>query len=273
MVSSIVSILLIAWILLAVLVYVFQPHLIYFPSSKLESNPSRIGLRYESVHLTAADGPRLHGWYIPASKPRAVVLFFHGNAGNISHRLESVRIFNKLELTTFIFDYRGYGLSAGGPSEQGTYLDAQAAWRFLTDERGIPADRILLFGRSLGAAIATWLATQHKPAGLILESSFTSVRDLARRYYPYLPTRLLVRVKYPTLDRISHVACPILVIHSPEDEIIPFIHGKRLFEAASGVKKFVSISGGHNDGFWISGDRYVAALDEFVTGVMTKKPQ
>lgn len=196
---SLVKALLFAWLLVATLMYFFQPGFVYLPRRTLDASPADIGLRYQSIHFMARDGVRLHGWYVPARAKRGVLLFFHGNAGNISHRLDSLRIFNRLGLSTFIIDYRGYGLSEGTPSEAGTYQDAEAAWRLLTEQRRHDASEIVVFGRSLGAAVAVWLAARHRPAGLIAESTFTSIRDLARVHYPFLPTGLLVRIEYPTL--------------------------------------------------------------------------
>lgn len=263
MLFSFATILLISWAAVAALLYVFQPRFVYFPSRDLDVSPEDIGLEYESVHFTTTDDIRLHGWYVPAADSAATVLFFHGNAGNISHRLDTIRILNQIGLTVFIIDYRGYGLSAGVPSEKGTYKDAESAWRFLTQTRGAPSEQIIVFGRSLGGAIATWLAAEYHPKGLIVESSFTSVSALAKKYYPYLPASVLVRIRYPTIDRIGKVNCPVFVIHSPEDDIVPYPHGQRLFQAAKEPKQFLRITGGHNDGFLVSGTRYIEALMKF----------
>jgi hypothetical protein len=195
------------------------------------------------------------------------LLFFHGNAGNISHRLDSIRIFADLGLDVFIFDYRGYGLSEGSPSEPGTYRDATAAWRWLTGERGLAPGQILLFGRSLGAAVALELATRVEPAGVILESAFTSVPDLGAAIYPWLPVRLLSRYRYDNLGRIASVRAPLLVVHSRGDEIVPFRQGQALFAAASEPKRFLELQGGHNDGFLASGVGYRRGLAEFLAGV------
>ena len=177
------------------------------------------------------------------------MLFCHGNAGNISHRLGTLALLNELDLSTFLFDYRGYGESAGKVSEKGTYLDAQAAWKHLTDERGIPADQIVCFGRSLGGAVAAYLAAKRRPAAVVLDSTFTSIPDMARRIYPMYPVRLLSRCRYDTLARMESIRCPVLVIHSRDDEIVPFSHGRRLFDAAGEPKQFLELRGGHNQAF------------------------
>ena len=205
-------------------VYFYQPHLLFFPnipSREVGVSPGDAGLPYESVKLVTADNVQLDGWYIPASGARGFVLFCHGNAGNISHRLDSLIILNKLGLSTLIFDYRGYGRSQGKPSEQGTYDDAEAAWNYLTREKGVLPQKIILFGRSLGAAVASHLARENTPGDLIMESCFTSVPDIASDLYPFLPARLLSRLEYNAMDNVINVGCPVLIVHSPDDEIIP----------------------------------------------------
>ena len=264
----------IAWpyILTAVVVYaglaailsIFQAKFIYFPQSSIDATPNYIGLEYEAVQFETSDGIRLCGWFILNEKARAVVLFCHGNAGNISHRLESIQIFHKLGLSIFIFDYRGFGQSQGTPSEQGTYLDAEAAWRFLVEKKQIDPAKILIFGRSLGGVVATYLAQHHIPKVLIIESTFTSARDVAAKIYPFLPVGLLLRFKYNAEEYIRQVNCPILIIHSRDDEIIPFNHGSKLFETANAPKEFLKIRGSHNDGFYVSGKLYEEGLDKFI---------
>ena len=230
-----------------VFLFSWQARLLYYPnqpSRELTSTPADIGLAYQSVQLTSTDGLRIHGWFLPASEARGVVLFCHGNAGNISHRLESLKIFHDLGLAVLIFDYQGFGQSQGKPSEQGTYDDVEAAWNYLTQERGIPAKDIVIFGRSLGAAIAAQLASRHQAGGLILESGFTSVPDLAATLYPFIPVRWLVRFSYNTRDYLNTVSSPVLVIHSRDDELIPFAHGRELFAAAKAPKQFLELRGG-----------------------------
>ena len=234
------------------------------PSRELAATPAAIGLRYEALRLPTGDGEELDGWFVPAGEERAVLLFLHGNAGNISHRLESLRIFHELGLSVLIFDYRGYGRSTGRPSEQGTHQDARAAWRPLVDERGVPAERVLLFGRSLGGAVATRLAVEHPPRGLILESTFRSVPDLAAELYRFLPVRMLARIAYPVEDMLPAVHAPVLVIHSRGDEIIPFHHGQALHAAANPPKELLELDGGHNPAFLVSEPRYVAGLRAFL---------
>ncbi|MBC8466839.1 MAG: alpha/beta hydrolase, partial [Deltaproteobacteria bacterium] len=228
-------------------IYFYQPRLLFFPnlpSRQVNVSPGEVGLPYESVKLVTSDNVQLDGWFIPAPQTQGVVLFFHGNAGNISHRLDSLHLLNKLRLSTLIFDYRGYGRSQGKPSEQGTYLDAEAAWQHLTQERGVPSQQIILFGRSLGAAVATHLAAIHTPGALILESCFTSVPDIAADLYPFLPAKLLSRLNYNTKEKLQDVTCPVLIVHSRNDEIIPYKHGRALYAAAKEPKRFLELRGG-----------------------------
>jgi hypothetical protein len=241
---------------------VFLPHL---PGRALDATPEAIGLDYEDAVIETADGERLHGWFVPADTARGTLLFFHGNAGNISHRLDSLAIFNRLGLDVLMVDYRGYGQSSGEPSEAGTYRDARAAWDWLV-ARGVPPGRIVVFGRSLGGAVGAWLAGQAdvSPAGLIVESSFTSGTDMARRLYPWLPARLITRLKYPVRDHVAAATSPVLVIHSRDDEIIPFDMGRALFDAAPEPKTFFELRGDHNAGFWLSRNAYVPALESYL---------
>ena len=268
--SNILSIIVMAAAAYAVVLlalFVFQSRLVFFPnmpSRALGPGPDSIGLAYERVEIITEDGIKLDAWYVPAQAPRGVVLFFHGNAGNISHRLDSLRVFNALNLDTQIFDYRGYGRSEGKVSEQGTYRDGEAVWRFLTEKRGFAAAEIVIFGRSLGAAIAAYVASRHTPGALIVESGFVSVPDMAAALYPWLPARRLARIKYPTGEYLQAVSCPALIVHSRDDEIIPFEQGRKLFELAREPKHFLELRGGHNDGFLVSGQRYLDGIDNFL---------
>lgn len=266
---SFLGFVLVVYLAVGLVLVLFQSRLIYYPnvpSRAVVATPERVNLAYEPVEIVTEDGVRLDGWFVPApGEARGALLFFHGNAGNISHRLDSLRIFAGLGLDVLIFDYRGYGRSEGSVSERGTYLDAEAAWRHLTEERGIPQTRIVLFGRSLGAAIAAHLAARHEPAALILESSFTSAPDLAAQYYRIYPVRWLARFRYSAKEELGSVRCPVLIVHSRDDEIIPVRHGRELFAAAKPPKEFLELRGGHNDGFLVSDRTYVDGLDDFLS--------
>lgn len=254
-----------AYALFAGLIFVGQSRQVYFPERELHTSPAAWGMPYEDVFLRTEDGVRLHGWFVPARAPaRATLLFLHGNAGNISHRLDSIRLFRALGLSVLIIDYRGYGRSEGRPDEVGTYRDAEAAWRHLRFERGVPAQEIVIFGRSLGAAVAARLAAGEQPGAVILESAFTSAPELGAELLPWLPVRLLLRFDYDTRAAVREIRSPLLLAHSPADEIVPFRHGRALFEAAREPKRFLEMRGGHNDGFLRSEPEYSAAIDAFL---------
>lgn len=258
------------YIALVIVVFFIQAGLIYLPSvptRDIVATPADIDLNYTTVNITTKDGIKLHGWLIPAEQQRGVILFFHGNAGNISHRLESIRLFNLLQLTTLIIDYRGYGQSEGKPSELGTYLDAQAAWQHLTEERHIPPDNIIIFGRSLGGAIATELATKTTPKALIVESTFASAAEIAADIYPYLPTKWLLRFNYNTSERLQSISVPKLIIHSTDDEIIPYKHAETLYANAKPTKQLLTIQGDHNSGFLSSATPYLKGVEQFLTDI------
>ena len=268
--QSVLSLLLAAgavYFALVLFVYLFQSRLLYLPNiggPGLVATPDDIGLAFEEARFTTEDGVALHGWFIPADGAQRVLLYCHGNGGNISHRLDSIHLFHGLGLSVFIFDYRGYGLSAGRPTEEGTYRDAEAAWRHLRDARGFSEEQVIVYGQSLGAAIAAHVAGERRAAALILESPFTSIADVASRHYWFLPVRWLTRFEYPTVAYVRNVHAPTLVIHSPQDEITPFALGRRVFEQANEPKAFLEISGDHNTGFLLSGARYTDGLRKFI---------
>lgn len=249
---------------LTVMIYFQQDGMVYVPERTITHNPKNIGLEYEEVAVRTKDSISISGWYIPAKNEKAVILFCHGNAGNISNRLDSVRIFNDLSLSVLIFDYRGYGKSGGRPSEEGTYLDAEAAWDYLVTVKKIPPGRIVVFGRSLGGAVATEIAVRRSPAALVVESGFTSVPDLGKTMYPWLPVKLVSKFRYATIDKIGNIKCPKLIIHSRKDGIVPFEHGRAIYEKAAMPKEFLEIRGTHNDGFLISGSIYTGGIEGFL---------
>ncbi|MGD8745914.1 MAG: alpha/beta hydrolase [Gammaproteobacteria bacterium] len=247
-------------------VYLMQGRMLYLsevPGRERTATPAAAGMAYEDVFLQTGDGVRVHGWFVPGDGDR-ILLFFHGNAGNISHRIDSIRQFRGLGLSVFIIDYRGYGQSGGRTTESGMYLDAEAAWDYLISVRGADADQILIFGRSLGASVAARLAERHPPLGLIVESSFTSVPDVAGEIYPWLPVRVLSRLKHATRDYIQDVRCPVLVVHSRDDEIIPFSHGQAIFEAAPEPRMFLELRGTHNDAHLRHEGAYLRGLSAFL---------
>ena len=261
---SILSYLVIGVMLLNAWFYLLQPSMLFYPYKDLDAIPTDWDLAYEDVELITSDNIRLHGWYLPVKNTKQVVLFFHGNGGNISHRGDSLKIFHELGLNVLIIDYRGYGLSEGKLSEQGLYLDAMTAWQYLINQRSYHANDIILFGRSLGGAVATRLASQVQPKAIIVESCFSSVRDMANIMMPLISKLIYLRYSLDTEHTISKVNSPVLVVHSPDDEIIPFQLGQKIFTAANTPKYFYELRGGHNDGFIESMPAYKDVIKTFL---------
>ena len=246
--------------------FIYAPQM---PSRELEATPADIGLEYENLNLITTDNEKIHAWYIPAKEETSkTVLFLHGNAGNISHRLETIKIYHQFGFNFLIFDYRGFGNSTGKPSEEGIYIDADTIWQYLVNIKNLTAKDIILAGRSLGGGVATKLAKKVQPALLILESTFTSMTEVSGVHYPFMPTGLIVRHSYETINRLADIHCPIVFIHSKQDEVIPFEQSQRNYAAANEPKRFIEIHGGHGSGFLLSKPTYVAGLqkvfDEFL---------
>jgi hypothetical protein len=239
--------------------------LLYVPDYRLHASPKSIGLAFEDLALTTSDGVLIEAWYVPGPAERPVVLLSHGNGGNISHRLEKLKLLRRAGAGgVLLYDYRGYGRSEGTPSEAGTYLDGEAAWSWLVST-GVAPGRIVLHGESMGAGVAVELASRHPDAaGLVIESGFTSTLAMGRRIMPrWVPVSWMVRYRYDNLAKLPKVPLPTLVLHSPQDEIVPYEMGRALFEAAPGRTSFVDLRGGHNDGFFVSSATYVSALGAF----------
>ena len=225
--------------------------MIYFPRVEIEATPDVLGLKFEDITFITEDGVKLNGWWIPHAQARGTLIHCHGNAGNLGHRVELAARLHGLGVNVFLFDYRGYGKSRGWPSERGLACDARAAYEFVRAQYEDAEDPpILLHGQSLGGAVAARLALEKKVRGLILESTFTFVPDMARQLYPGLPLHRLLATRYDTLDHVTHLALPLLIAHSPADELVPFEMGRRLYAAAAQPKQFVALDGGHNDGLW-----------------------
>jgi len=263
---------LLVYVGLAAYLYLFQASFVYFPempSRQVESSPAAVGLAFEALKINTEDGESLDGWYVPAPNPRATLLFLHGNGGNIGHRVELVEMFHHIGLNVLIVDYRGYGRSTGKPSEEGTYRDAAAAWRYLSETRRLPAGEIILYGESLGGAVAAHLAQHHTPRALVLYAAFTSIPDRAHQLYPFLPTSLLARYRYDTRAALAATRCPVLILHSGEDEITPYSHGQELLAAAAEPKKLVELRGGHNDAPFVNRERFMQAVAAFLQAAGT----
>lgn len=245
-------------------VSLFQTHLIYFPSRPLEQTPADIGLTCDDVMLTTRDHVKISAWYVPCDDASTTVLFFHGNAGNNGDRLPELKVLNSLQLNVMIVDYRGFGKSEGSPSENGTYLDALAAWEYLTQTRGISARSIVIMGESIGGAVAIELARRERPGALIVQSSFTRLADVAALHYPLLPVRWLLRHRYDSVDKVADIHCPKLFFHTTQDSLIPITMGRWLFDAASQPKQFIETPGEHNGGGFLYSDEYAARLKAFI---------
>ena len=242
-----------------------QSSLFFYPQKKLVANPEFLGIPFESVFFNTKDNQKLHGWWIPGAKDQNTVLFFHGNAGNISHRLNKVKLYHKHKMNLFIFDYRGYGKSSGNPDEEGTYRDAEAAWQYLIKDLKIKSNHIIIHGRSLGGSIAAWLAHKVNPKILIVESSFTSIKNVAKDHVSFQPMTSFITYKYSTSDYLKKVKCPVLIIHGTDDEVIPYSHGKELFKSIKGQKEFLTIEGTHN--YIYSKKHYEDKLIDFISNL------
>jgi fermentation-respiration switch protein FrsA (DUF1100 family) len=243
--------------------------LIFAPDSVLVGTPKTLGLDYEDVEFSTADGVRLHGWYVPGTRPE-ILLWFHGNAGNISHRLDNLRLLHDhVGVTVFLFDYRGFGRSEGQPSERGLYDDARAALQYLVMKHGVSCGDLIYFGRSLGSGVAVELATEASPRGLILETPFTSIRAMARTLFG--PLAVVAPSSFDNVSKIPRLMVPKLFIHGDSDSLVPYTQGRELFDAASPPKAFYTIRGAdHNDTYVVGGSTYFRRFREFIEGLSTK---
>ena len=268
MLISFLLVLAVAYLAIVALMFFLQDRLLFFPAAEILRTPADAGWTYDDLQLKVGE-ETTNAWYVPAEGTRrGYLLFSHGNAGNIGDRLDSIAIFRRLGLDVVIYDFGGYGRSSGKPSESRCYDDIRSVWRYLIEDRGAAAEEIVLFGRSLGAGPTCQLATEVSPAAVILESPFRSVPEMAHGLYPWLPVRLLARTRLDNEAKIANIEAPLLVIHSVDDDIIPFAHGERLFELANEPKRFLEIHGDHNSGFLDSGALYVDGLREFLIEVL-----
>jgi len=242
----------------------FEKKGIYFPTEEIILTPADAGLKYEDIFFGTEDGLSLNGWFIPSQNPRGTLLFCHGNAGNISYRIEIIQIFNKLNLNVFIFDYRGYGKSQGRPSEEGLYRDVRAAYNYLLSREDIDKEKIVIYGKSIGANVAINLASKVEAAALIADGGFTSAYDMCRKLFPHLHIKWIIAVKYDAESDIKSVSIPKLIIHSRDDEIIPFKLGRKLFEAAPEPREFYEMQGTHNEAIFIQREEYSSRIDSFL---------
>jgi fermentation-respiration switch protein FrsA (DUF1100 family) len=256
------------YLALCLIMVLTQDRLVYFPTRGPSATPAEVGLAFEERRLTSADGVRLHAFWIPRPESHGALLFCHGNGGDIGHRMGSAAVFAALGWSSFYFDYRGYGASEGRPSEEGTYLDAVAAYDELVGPLGIAPRRIVAVGESLGAAVAIELALRRPLRALLLESAFTSLAGVGATHYPWLPVRLLARYRYANAAKIAGVGVPLFLMHSPDDEIVPFAHAERLFAVAREPKELLRTAGRHNDGGFLQRAEWIACVGAFLDRVV-----
>lgn len=250
--------------------YVFRP-----AERRVVSSATRFALQEKRVTYPSTDGTPLVAWIVPAAgTPRSDtwLLICHGNLGNISlgRRQEFYASMRDLGINLFAFDYRGFGESGGVPDEQGLYADAMASYQYVNQALGVPPEKLILFGHSLGSGVAIELATHVQAAGLIVEGAYTSIVDRGQELYPYFPVKLIASQRFPSLDRIASVNIPKLFLHSPEDTVIPYAHGRRLFESAQTPKRFVNLRGGHDNAYRIDKAVYFGAVAEFLRDITSR---
>ena len=251
-----------------VFLLLFENKIIFHPSRYPEGfwEPVSVGVPAQDIYFDSEDGVKLHGWFIPAPNAVATLLWFHGNAGNLSHRLDNIQRLAPLNLNIFIFDYRGYGRSEGEPNEQGIYKDSKAAYKTVLGLNTVSVDTLFLFGRSLGGICAVETALDHLARGLILESVFTSASDMSRQVFPLIPLGWAIRSKLDAIGKIPHLTLPKLFLHGTRDEVVPYDLGRKLFDSAVEPKTFYPIEGaGHNDTYILGGRDYFNALSGFIT--------
>lgn len=236
---------------------------IFFPDKAIYATPEAVNLAFEDIYFNTEDGLKINAWFVPYPRAEYTLLLFHGNAGNIADRLDKIRMLRDLGVNVFIMDYRGYGLSEGRPAERGLYLDASSAYRYLIDARQIEPERIILYGESLGTAVAVEQGSVSQVKGIILEGAFSCARDMAKTIYPFLPPALFSD-RFNSIGKIKKIKAPVLFLHSKEDEIVPWALARKLFAAANEPKYFSRLKGGHNTAFWDDREEYLSAISFFL---------
>lgn len=255
-----------AYTAIASQLYFNQAAYVYHPEKEWTTTPKSIGIDYEEVLFSSTDGTRLSGWFVPAKESQATILFCHGNTGNISNELPPLKMYHTLGFSMFFFDYRGFGHSEGVPSEKGIERDAEAAMQYLLKVKKIPLKQIIILGRSFGGSVAAPLAVRYPAKALMLEATFTSLKDMGEKRYPIFPVDLLLRERYDSIHKIAKISSPVLVVHSRNDEVIPFEQGQRLYAMAPEPKMFLEISGPHdNRNDLVSQATYRQGIQEFLT--------
>jgi uncharacterized protein len=265
-VMSIIAAIAGGYLIILILMYTFQNSLLFMPASGFMQTPEGAGLEAEDVWVEAKDGVRLHAWYFPNDESDRVIVLSHGNAGNISYRIDIARTLLDAGAAVLMYDYRGYGKSEGRPNEKGLYKDIEAFTDYLIQEREYPERHIFMYGRSLGGAVAAYAATKYDLGGLVLDSAFKNLRAMVRDVYPFVPSSL-ARYRFPTEEYLRQLnGMPVMIMHSPDDFIVRYHHGEYLYETALDPKKFVELRGGHNDNFFASRDLIESKWREFLQG-------
>ncbi len=248
--------------------HILERMFVYFPTSEIEADPSAIGLAFQDINPVTQDGVKLHGWFIPHTGARTAFLLFHGNAGNISHRLDWIQMLHDLETQIVIIDYRGYGRSAGKPFEQGLYLDALAAYDWWIKNHGAEGNKLILFGESLGGAVAVDLAAKVPVDGIVLQSTFSSARDMAKAMIPLGLLQPFIGVQFDSASKIRSLRCPKLFIHGSLDETVPYSLGRKLYASCLPPKNFYVVNlAGHNDLLTRAAGSYSTQLRTFLSSI------
>ncbi|MDZ7838588.1 MAG: alpha/beta hydrolase [Actinomycetota bacterium] len=238
-----------------------------FRLRKIIADPGSVGLDFQDIYFWSGGDIKLHGWFVPCTNSDKTILVFHGNGGNISHRLQLIRILHSIGLSVFIIDYRGYGRSRGKPTEEGTYADGMAAMDYLINNQGLKKEDIIVYGRSLGRPYCSQGCGWLPPLALVLDSTFTSIKEFAAQLHPGLPVRKFFKFNYPTIKWVAEVRCPVLLFHSQQDGYIPYSHARELFKNIKVEKKLVTIMGDHSDGYMVSEEKYRESLGKFIFGI------
>lgn len=253
----------------------FEERFIFFPSPYPDGyyEEARSLPFLEDCWFTTEDGVKLHGWFARKDSALATLVLSHGNAGNLSHRLPIIKTLRDMGFNVFMYDYRGYGRSEGSPDEEGVYRDGRAAFDYVVKRKDVDSTKVILFGTSLGGAVAVDVALDRPAAGMILESTFSSAKDVARVAYPFLPAQFLLRSKFDSAEKIRSIHFPLLFLHGDQDSVIPISLGRKLYEAANEPKTFHVVPGAdHNDIFWVGGRAYLEQIRNFALRVKSATP-
>ena len=270
---SVLAILFGIYLVLMGLMYLFQDKLLFMPFSDFVQTPASVGMDAEDFWVETDDGVCIHGWYFPNEEREYVIVLSHGNAGNISYRLDIAQTLLDAGAAVLMYDYRGYGKSKGSPSEEGLYRDVDAVIDGLVNQKRYQEKQIIMYGRSLGGAVAAYAAAEYRLGGLVLDSAFKNLRAMVSDVYPFIPSRL-AKYQFPTERYIQHQrSYPVMVMHSPGDDIVEFHHGEYLYELLDEPKIFVELRGGHNNAFMLSNDLIEDSWREYLLKVSKVKDE